>query len=114
MWSDHGMIRPHAKWRRRGEWVRRRSTKNKATFDHFVRSQAAGDAQDGQSVPQNWIFSVDTLHVVGIANGPEAVWKNKNNVLPCWALTRRVSAHNGQYLTSRLYVSAVTWNVIRA
>jgi hypothetical protein len=29
--------------------------------------------------------------------------KNENDVLPYWALTRRVSAHNGQYLTSRLF-----------
>jgi hypothetical protein len=42
-----------------------RSEKKKATFDHFVRSQAAGGAPDGQNVAQNWIFSVDTLHVVG-------------------------------------------------
>jgi hypothetical protein len=54
------------------------------------------------------------MQSIGVANGPEAVRKNENVVLPCWALTRRVSAHNCEYLTSRLYVSAVTWYVIGA
>jgi hypothetical protein len=39
--------------------------KEKTTFDHFVRSQAAGRAQDSQNVDRNRIVSVDTLHVVG-------------------------------------------------
>jgi hypothetical protein len=39
--------------------------KNNTTFDHFVRSQAAGGAQDSQNVDRNRIVSVDTLHVVG-------------------------------------------------
>jgi hypothetical protein len=51
---------------------------------------------------------------IGVANGPEAARKNENDVLQCWTLTRRASALNGQYLTSRLYVSAVTWHVIGA
>jgi hypothetical protein len=54
------------------------------------------------------------MQSIGVANVPEAVPKNENDVLPCWALTRRVSAHNGQYITSRVYVSAVTWHVIGA
>jgi hypothetical protein len=63
------MIRPHAKYRRR-EQVKRRSKKKKVTFDHFVRSQAAGGAQDGQNVAQKWIFLVDTLHVAGSYHDP--------------------------------------------
>jgi hypothetical protein len=46
--------------------------KKKATFDHFVRSQATGGAQDGQNIAQNWIFSVDTLRVVGSYHDPTA------------------------------------------
>jgi hypothetical protein len=44
--------------------------KNKVTFDHFVRSQVAGGAQDGENVAQNWIFAVDTLHLVGSYHNP--------------------------------------------
>jgi hypothetical protein len=43
------------------EAVRKKNT----TFDHFVRSQAAGGAQDSQNVDRNQIVSVNTLHVVG-------------------------------------------------
>jgi hypothetical protein len=64
MRPDHGMIRPHEKYQR-SERARSRSKKKKAAFDHFVRSQAAGGAQDGQNVAQNWIFPVNTLRVVG-------------------------------------------------
>jgi hypothetical protein len=100
------MIRSHAKYRRR-ERLGSRSEKNNITFDHFVRSQAARGAQDSQNVDRNRIVSVDTLHVVvivsdhmqsiGAANGREAVWKKRKWDWPCWALTRPVSAQNGQY-----------------
>jgi hypothetical protein len=33
--------------------------------DHFVRSQAAGGAQDDENVSNQQIASADTLHVVG-------------------------------------------------
>jgi hypothetical protein len=100
MWSDHGMIQPHAKYRHH-EQVRSRSEKiklpasapngqnvgiqplvsgntlhthakyrrrkrairrleKKKTFEYFVRSQAAGGAQDGQNVARNLMLSVDT------------------------------------------------------
>jgi hypothetical protein len=63
MWSDHGMIQPHAKYRRRKQAISR--SENKKMFDHFVRSQAAEGAQDGQNVARNLMVSVDSLHVVG-------------------------------------------------
>jgi hypothetical protein len=63
MWSDHGMIRPHAKYRRHKRAISR-SEKQK-TFDYFVRSQAAGGAQNGQNVARNLMVSINTLHVVG-------------------------------------------------
>jgi hypothetical protein len=40
------------KYRRRKR-ARNRSEKKKPTFDHFVRSQAAGGAQDGQNAARN-------------------------------------------------------------
>jgi hypothetical protein len=63
MWSDHGMIRPHAKYRRHERAIS--CSEKKKRFDYFVRSQAAGGAQDGQNVARNLMVSVDTLHVVG-------------------------------------------------
>jgi hypothetical protein len=63
------MLQPHAKYRRQKR-ARSRSENKQATFDHFVRSQAAGGVKDGQNVAQNWIFSVDTLHVVGSYHDP--------------------------------------------
>jgi hypothetical protein len=40
--------------------------------------------------------------------------KRKQCFTTLGSITRRVSAHNGQYITSRVYVSAVTWHVIGA
>jgi hypothetical protein len=52
--SDHAMIRPHAKYRRHERAISR--SEKKKMFDHFVRSQAAGGAQDGQNAARNLIF----------------------------------------------------------
>jgi hypothetical protein len=63
MWSNHNRIRPHAKYRRR-EQPESRSEKKKTGFDHFVRSQAAGGAQDGQ------YRTIRCWHVVGSCHDP--------------------------------------------
>jgi hypothetical protein len=49
------MIPPHAKYQRR-ERGRRRSKKKKATFDHFVRSQAAGAHKMAKTSPKTGYF----------------------------------------------------------
>jgi hypothetical protein len=123
--ADHGMIQPHAKYRRRKR-VRRRSKKKKSDVWSFCALPGSwGRTRWPKRRPKLDIFGryfacgrimpwSDDMQSIGGANGPEAVPKNENDVLPCWALTRRVSAHNGQYITSRQYVSAVTWRVIGA
>jgi hypothetical protein len=52
---------------------------NNTTFYHFVRSQAAGGAQDSQDVDRNWIVSVDTLHM----------WSDRNSIRPYAKYRRR-------------------------
>jgi hypothetical protein len=69
MWSDHDMIQPHAKYRRR-ERARSRSEKKKTAFDHLGRSQAPPSAPNGQNVGIQPFVSDDTFHVVGSSHDP--------------------------------------------
>jgi hypothetical protein len=50
MWSDHDRIRPHAKYQRRERLGSRPKEKKENGVHHFVRSQAAGGAQDDENV----------------------------------------------------------------
>jgi hypothetical protein len=67
--SDHDMIQPHAKYRRR-ERARSRPEKKKTVFDHLGRSQAPASAPNGQNVGIQPFVSGDNLHVVGSWHDP--------------------------------------------
>jgi hypothetical protein len=85
-----------------------KTLKKKATFDHCVCSQAAGGAQAGQNVAQNWILFGylgrsqapasfpngqnvgiqpfvlgDTLHVVGSWHDPATSWHDPHDPATC-------------------------------
>jgi hypothetical protein len=70
-------------------WVRTRWPKYRPRLDISNRYLACA-----RIIP--WF---DHMQSIGVAIGPGVVPKNENNILPYWALTRRVSAHTDQYIS---------------